>query len=195
MAAQTGPVSVSSVLPQPEIVLPVPDLQRQYAALPSLRPARAIRMRAIRASAPVQFAPAAPIENVSGHMPVMAAQIRPIPIPPVLPQPEIVLPVPAVAVAQQSAVALRNLPAAYLPVVETQARYKRIDLKNMDVEYPKCGALHWACERLAKSRSDPATYVFSTCCLDGKVKLPILQKPPRDLLHCMMESVLIQSIF
>ena len=111
-------------------------------------------------------------------LPAMAAQIGPfipVPVPPVLPQPEVTLPAPAAGVQPA---ALRNFPAGYLPVVETQARYRKIDLKNMDLECPKCGALHWACERLAKSRNDPATYVFGTCCLDGKVKLPVLQKPP-----------------
>ena len=92
--------------------------------------------------------------------------------------PRLPIPVPA---GPQPVVAVRNLPAGYLPVVETQARYRRIDLKNMDVECPKCGALHWAAERLAKSTN--TTNVFGTCCLDGKVRLPVLQKPPRDLLH------------
>src|ERR1700678_2394367 len=51
----------------------------------------------------------------------------------------------------------------------------------MDVECPKCGALHWACERLNKSTI--ARPIFGTCCLDGKVKIPKLLKPPRELLE------------
>jgi hypothetical protein len=90
MAAQIGPsIPVHPVLPQPKIVFPIAaDLQRQYVALPSLMPltARGRRQDGIRAPAPVQFAPAALIENFPEHVPAMAAQIEPpIPLPPVLP--------------------------------------------------------------------------------------------------------------
>ena len=84
-------------------------------------------------------------------------------------------------VAVPQAQPVMAIPAGYLPVIETQARCKTIDLKNMDIECPKCGALHWACERLSKSSI--AAPKFGTCCLDGKVKLPVLQNPPRDLLE------------
>ena len=128
MAAQLGPViPLPPVLPQPEIVLPIAaDLQRQYVALPSLMPltARGRRRDGIRAPAPVQSAPAAPMENAPEHMPAMAAQMGLIPGPPVLPQPEVLLPAPAAPIIQLAA--LRNLPAGYLPVVETQARYKKL---------------------------------------------------------------------
>ncbi|KAJ7234903.1 hypothetical protein B0H12DRAFT_998756, partial [Mycena haematopus] len=45
----------------------------------------------------------------------------------------------------------------------------------------KCGALHWKSEELAESRADNP--VFGTCCLNGKVVLPAIRAPPRDLLE------------
>jgi hypothetical protein len=90
-------------------------------------------------------------------------------------------PAPVIVPQVQPVVAVRDLPAGYLPIIETQARCRKIDLKNMDAECPKCGALHWACERLSKSTI--ASPKFGTCCLDGKVKIPALKNPPRDLLE------------
>ncbi|KIL54493.1 hypothetical protein M378DRAFT_1055673 [Amanita muscaria Koide BX008] len=49
----------------------------------------------------------------------------------------------------------------------------------MDDECRKCNALHWRKERL--TRSTNANPKFGTCCLDGKVSIPSLQEPPREL--------------
>jgi hypothetical protein len=51
----------------------------------------------------------------------------------------------------------------------------------MDHECVKCHALHWKKERLACSSN--ANPKFGTCCLDGKVVIPNLQDPPRELLE------------
>ncbi|KAJ7037314.1 hypothetical protein C8F04DRAFT_1035991, partial [Mycena alexandri] len=51
----------------------------------------------------------------------------------------------------------------------------------MNVICPKCQAKHWKAEQLSKStRNNPA---FGSCCLDGKVVLPPVRQPPRDLLE------------
>ena len=160
------------------------DLQHQLAALPPVRPIIGRRRRAAVAR-PAQFEPFAPVPgaiSVSAAQPVVHEAVvvpvapQPAVIEPIAPQPAVVVPV-----APQPIVGIRDLPAGYLPVVETQTRCRKIDLKNMDVECPKCGALHWACERLSKSTI--ARPKFGTCCLDGKVKIPALLKPPRDLLE------------
>ena len=49
-------------------------------------------------------------------------------------------------------------------------------LGNMDVECPHCSALHWMDEKL--SHSSQNTPRFGTCCLQGKVRLPLLETPP-----------------
>ena len=49
----------------------------------------------------------------------------------------------------------------------------------MDVSCPNCLALHWMDEKLANS-----TLIcprFGTCCLQGKIKLPLLKTPPAQL--------------
>ena len=176
------------------------NIQNHLAALPPLRPVRHRR----RPNAPVQLVPPAPAEILPVDVLIEAAQIGAIPpalpvvpvnvpieaaqiggalpaMPPALAVAAAVLPVAPVPVVPQPVAAIRDLPAAYLPVVETQARCRKIDLKNMDLECPKCGALHWACERLA--RSTIARPAFGTCCLDGKVKIPKLLQPPRELLE------------
>ena len=56
-----------------------------------------------------------------------------------------------------------------------------INLGRMDIECPDCGALHWEAEKLSTSRAGVPR--FGTCCLQGKVVLPPVQAPPRDLLH------------
>ncbi|KAI3878605.1 hypothetical protein MKW98_027910 [Papaver atlanticum] len=57
----------------------------------------------------------------------------------------------------------------------------RHSLKHMDVKCTHCGALHWMDERLMKSsRKKPK---FGTCCLEGKIKLPPLQVPPKELME------------
>jgi len=71
------------------------------------------------------------------------------------------------------------LPPAYLPVVEAQC--EKLKLGRMNVRCSKCDALHWKCEELSKSTV--AHPVFGTCCIDGKVKIPPLEKPPLELWH------------
>ncbi|KAJ3759069.1 hypothetical protein EV360DRAFT_10333, partial [Lentinula raphanica] len=51
----------------------------------------------------------------------------------------------------------------------------RHDLGRMNISCPKCGALHWEAERSSKSR------LFSSCCDSGKVDLPQLNPPPREI--------------
>ncbi|KAH7846751.1 hypothetical protein Vadar_017750 [Vaccinium darrowii] len=52
-------------------------------------------------------------------------------------------------------------------------------LGKMDILCPRCSALHWMDERLARSsRSNP---LFGTCCLQGKIKLHALITPPPPL--------------
>ncbi|KAJ6456618.1 hypothetical protein C8R47DRAFT_1029309, partial [Mycena vitilis] len=76
-------------------------------------------------------------------------------------------------------VAAANLPHYAKPVIE--AHVKRITLGRMNLVCPECGALHWEAERLSKSSlRNPQ---FGTCCLNGKVDLPAVRAPPRDLLE------------
>ena len=52
-------------------------------------------------------------------------------------------------------------------------------LGGMDVECPYCTALHWMDEKLVRSSiSNP---LFGTCCLQGKINLPLLRTPPTQL--------------
>ncbi|KAJ7044443.1 hypothetical protein C8F04DRAFT_942300, partial [Mycena alexandri] len=51
----------------------------------------------------------------------------------------------------------------------------------MDLVCSKCHAKHWKAEQL--SRSTVNRPVFGSCCLDGKVVLPAIRPPPRDLLQ------------
>ncbi|KAF8577733.1 hypothetical protein K439DRAFT_1301036, partial [Ramaria rubella] len=55
----------------------------------------------------------------------------------------------------------------------------------MNVKCPSCGALDWMAECLLKS-SD-LNPVFGSCCLSGKIQLPLLQDPPQPLKH-LLES-------
>ncbi|KAF7132380.1 hypothetical protein RHSIM_Rhsim09G0191900 [Rhododendron simsii] len=49
-------------------------------------------------------------------------------------------------------------------------------LGKMDALCPFCKALHWVDEKLVKSsKKNP---LFRTCCLQGKVRLPLLMTPP-----------------
>src|SRR5271163_3330808 len=51
---------------------------------------------------------------------------------------------------------------------------------KMDVSCINCGALHWMCEKLAKSSTIHPE--FGMCCLKGKIKIPKLDDPPHELL-------------
>ena len=46
----------------------------------------------------------------------------------------------------------------------------------MDVECPNCSALHWMDEKLTNSSLHQLR--FGTCCLQGKIRLPLLKVPP-----------------
>ncbi|XP_052200448.1 uncharacterized protein LOC127806909 isoform X1 [Diospyros lotus] len=52
-------------------------------------------------------------------------------------------------------------------------------LGKMDVLCPYCSALHWMDEKLTKSSMKRP--LFGTCCLEGKVRLPLLITPPPPL--------------
>jgi hypothetical protein len=52
-------------------------------------------------------------------------------------------------------------------------------LGRMSVVCPDCHAYHWEAERLStSSRLNPK---FGICCLQGKIKLPLLSDPPKEL--------------
>lgn len=60
--------------------------------------------------------------------------------------------------------------------IHSSVSNKRHNLGQMDVECVYCGALHWLDERITNSsQSRP---IFGTCCLQGKVRLPLLCDPP-----------------
>jgi hypothetical protein len=65
---------------------------------------------------------------------------------------------------------------AMMPVDEQRPEYNCIDLGHMNVECSKCHALHWICEK--RARSSQRNPEFGTCCLNGKVTLPYLQPLP-----------------
>src|SRR6202789_1118790 len=50
---------------------------------------------------------------------------------------------------------------------------------KMDVVCPDCGALHWKWEKLTHS------FKFGMCCRSGKIKIPKLDDPPRELLDLL----------
>ena len=52
-------------------------------------------------------------------------------------------------------------------------------LGRMDVKCPYCSALHWMDEKLFKSST--RNPLFGTCCLQGKIHLPLLATPPQQL--------------
>ena len=73
---------------------------------------------------------------------------------------------------------IEPIPIALQPV-DNNKEYKSFYLGKMDLECPSCHALHWAAERLhGSSLINPK---FGTCCKSGKVKLPMLKKPPPEL--------------
>jgi len=98
----------------------------------------------------------------------------PIPAPvPVPPAPAI--PVPAPAPAPQP-----PFPLAWQPFSPNWPVHY---MGKMDVPCSDCGALHWSCEKLAKSsQADPK---FGMCCFSGKIKLPKLNNPPQELLNLL----------
>lgn len=119
--------------------------------------------------------PGAPAMTVQGNMP-----LAPVPIAHATADAPVMPPVPpAVPGNAPVRVPHTNLPEAYLPVVETHRRYKKMNLGLMNIECRKCYALHWLDEKHSKSTQTNPT--FGACRLDGKIKLPMLEKPPREL--------------
>ena len=53
----------------------------------------------------------------------------------------------------------------------------------MDIACRHCGALYWMGKRLAKSSKRSPK--FTTCCNNGEIRLPLLQRPPEPLLHLL----------
>ena len=58
-------------------------------------------------------------------------------------------------------------------------RWVTHNLGNLSVACDSCKALHWANERL--SNSSKTKPKFGMCCYQGKIALPSLQEPPREL--------------
>src|SRR5260370_42234355 len=63
--------------------------------------------------------------------------------------------------------------------VEDDHYYCQLQLGTMTNQCSHCGALHWLQERL--SGSSQRNPVFSRCCNQGKVSLPLLQQVPEAL--------------
>ncbi|CAG8821661.1 25126_t:CDS:2, partial [Gigaspora margarita] len=58
-------------------------------------------------------------------------------------------------------------------------------LGSMDLKCSHCYVLHWIEEKVAGSVTNP---VFSTCCANRKVQLPIINQPPEPLLSLLTEE-------
>jgi hypothetical protein len=74
------------------------------------------------------------------------------------------------------------LPLAMQPIIDDELpKYKPFSLGPMTVKCLHCHAFHFDCEKITKStRRNP---MFGSCCMNGKVVLPFLQKPPGQLAH------------
>ncbi|CAG8740147.1 18684_t:CDS:1, partial [Acaulospora morrowiae] len=84
------------------------------------------------------------------------------------------------ATAQQQRRRHERLSTIELDINPTMSRQNQDDMQHdlgrMDIECSYCGALHWLDERLTNSsRKNPK---FGSCCLNGKVVLPLLRDPP-----------------
>ena len=108
----------------------------------------------------------------------------PLPVPPPAPQPMPPPPGPIAGPPAMPAACVINPAnngsyAARVPYIEAalQVAYARHDMGAMDKQCQFCGALHWECDRLKGTGTRP----FGTCCLSGKVDLPVLQDPPEPL--------------
>ncbi|PPQ92570.1 hypothetical protein CVT25_007312 [Psilocybe cyanescens] len=114
--------------------------------------------------------------------PVLLAPFQP---PPELPEP-LQLPPPIVPALLQHVLPAPLPPL--LPNVHSLLRAARQpfsrdwpvhNLGKMDVKCANCGALHWMIECLTSSTKDLIT--FGMCCFSGKIVLPKLKNPPREL--------------
>ena len=70
------------------------------------------------------------------------------------------------------------IPIAWQPFNPRLAAHS---LRALDVECPFCHALHWVDEHL--SGSSKIRPKFGMCCYQGKIALPPLQEPPRELMQ------------
>lgn len=104
----------------------------------------------------------------------MVPQPQPLPLPPAAapPPPPIQLPARVHYPGRKPSIELRQLPVHYAG--------------KMDVVCPKCSAMHWMCEKLA--RSPDRSPMFGSCCLSGKISLPLLREPPQILKQLLSAS-------
>jgi hypothetical protein len=117
---------------------------------------------------PLWFPPSSsPLQSPSTHSPSLpprspSLEFHPPPPPPPPPRPA------------------RPLPPGHAPYREPLQRHS---LGSMNVQCPHCHALHFDCEKLAKSTR--AVPKFGSCCLQGQIQLPPFHPAPatlRDLL-------------
>ena len=74
---------------------------------------------------------------------------------------------------------LEDLPTSISIGARAHKESCRHYLGKMDVLCPYCSALHWMDEKLTKSSIKRP--LFGTCCLEGKIRLPLLITPPPPL--------------
>ncbi|KAJ3859745.1 hypothetical protein EV359DRAFT_50377, partial [Lentinula novae-zelandiae] len=76
-------------------------------------------------------------------------------------------------------------PAGPLPLamqaIQNNGVYNELSLGKMEIKCSNCKAFHWKAEMLTTSRGEEK--LFGTCCLSGKVRLPLLEEPPVELLQ------------
>ena len=65
--------------------------------------------------------------------------------------------------------------------VKDDAVFDKLSLGDMNLECPKCHAMHWKAEK--RTESSLINPKFGACWKSGKVALPFLQKPPVELLR------------
>ncbi|KAH9010631.1 hypothetical protein EDB85DRAFT_1851075, partial [Lactarius pseudohatsudake] len=67
------------------------------------------------------------------------------------------------------------------------------NLGGLTIQCPNCKALHWLAERLTKSSM--CNPKFGMCCYSGKISLPPLQQPPRELSHLLTSQDHLEKSF
>ena len=63
-----------------------------------------------------------------------------------------------------------------------------MDEGDLDYCCEFCGAQFWQNERIKKDTKKRATFIFSMCCLHGKVQLPLFKPPPPSLFSLFFEK-------
>src|SRR6202161_1126780 len=102
------------------------------------------------------------------------------PSPPPAPAPPLPANVANIPLLPVPAAPLPNLSLACQPF---DPNWQVHDMGKMDVVCEYCQALHWQCEELFhSSRIHPK---FGMCCYSGKVRLPMLENPPPELLDLL----------